>query len=86
MLDHGGEEVPRDQVRPGDIIHYEQAGDNEEIGKGNTHHAAGGPARTALWVPVLVALGIAGLVVHDAAEKAHLKAAWVHCDDTAAHR
>ncbi|MEU7261452.1 amidase domain-containing protein [Streptomyces rimosus] len=40
MLDHGGEEVPRDQVRPGDIIYYEQSGDNDAIGKGNTHHAA----------------------------------------------
>ncbi|MFH8411198.1 amidase domain-containing protein [Streptomyces sp. NPDC018019] len=40
MLDHGGEEVPRDQVRPGDIIYYEQAGDNDQIEKGNTHHAA----------------------------------------------
>ncbi|MEV5593613.1 amidase domain-containing protein [Streptomyces sp. NPDC052496] len=40
LLDHGGEEVPRDQVRPGDIIYYEQAGDIDEIGKGNTHHAA----------------------------------------------
>ncbi|MFI2242528.1 amidase domain-containing protein [Streptomyces chrestomyceticus] len=40
MLRHGGEEVPRDQVRPGDIIYYEQAGDNDAIEKGNTHHAA----------------------------------------------
>lgn len=39
------------------------------------------PARTALWVPVLVVLGIAGVIAHDAAEKAHLKAEWAHCGD-----
>ncbi|ARF52833.1 amidase domain-containing protein [Streptomyces gilvosporeus] len=40
MLKHGGEEVPASQVRPGDIIHYEQQGPNDEIEHGNTHHAA----------------------------------------------
>lgn len=40
MLRHGGEEVPRDRVRPGDIIYYEQQGQNEEIDRGETHHAA----------------------------------------------
>ncbi|MEU7597772.1 hypothetical protein AB0B79_32790 [Streptomyces sp. NPDC039022] len=39
------------------------------------------PARTALWVPVLVVLGVAGIIAHDAAEKAHLKAEWAHCGD-----
>jgi hypothetical protein len=40
MLRHGGEEVPRSQVRPGDIIYYEQSGANDDIEHGNTHHAA----------------------------------------------
>lgn len=40
MLRHGGEEVPRSEVKPGDIIYYEQAGENESIETGNTHHAA----------------------------------------------
>jgi hypothetical protein len=40
MLRHGGEEVPRSEVRPGDIIYYEQSGENEHIEQGNTHHAA----------------------------------------------
>lgn len=40
MLRHGGEEVAASEVRPGDIIYYEQEGDNEAIEKGNTHHAA----------------------------------------------
>jgi hypothetical protein len=40
MLRHGGEEVPRNQVRPGDIIYYEQQGPNPGIDKGDTHHAA----------------------------------------------
>jgi hypothetical protein len=40
MLEHGGSEVPRSDVKPGDIIYYEQAGPNDSIEKGNTHHAA----------------------------------------------
>jgi putative amidase-like protein len=40
MLKHGGEEVPQSDVKPGDVIYYEQAGENESIEKGNTHHAA----------------------------------------------
>ncbi|MCH6159650.1 amidase domain-containing protein [Streptomyces marispadix] len=40
MLKHGGEEVPRSDVRPGDVIYYEQSGENESIEKGNTHHTA----------------------------------------------
>ncbi|MFG2552355.1 amidase domain-containing protein [Streptomyces sp. NPDC048581] len=40
MLRHGGTEVPRSDVKPGDIIYYEQAGPNDSIEKGNTHHAA----------------------------------------------
>ncbi|MFE2431239.1 amidase domain-containing protein [Streptomyces sp. NPDC059373] len=40
MLDHGGEEVPRSEVKPGDIIYYEQSGPNDDIAAGNTHHAA----------------------------------------------
>lgn len=39
MLKHG-EEVPRDQVRPGDIVYYEQQGPNPAIEQGETHHAA----------------------------------------------
>lgn len=40
MLKHGGTEVPRADVKPGDIIYYEQSGPNDSIAKGNTHHAA----------------------------------------------
>ncbi|MFB6608310.1 amidase domain-containing protein [Streptomyces noursei] len=40
MLKHGGEEVPRSEARPGDIIYYEQQGPNDKIEQGNTHHAA----------------------------------------------
>ncbi|MEW2161204.1 amidase domain-containing protein [Streptomyces sp. NPDC007189] len=40
MLRHGGQEVPPSEVKPGDIIYYEQAGPNDHIEKGNTHHAA----------------------------------------------
>ncbi|MFI5757968.1 amidase domain-containing protein [Streptomyces sp. NPDC051569] len=40
MLRHGGEEVSRTEAKPGDIIYYEQAGENDSIEKGNTHHAA----------------------------------------------
>ncbi|MGW7245987.1 amidase domain-containing protein [Streptomyces decoyicus] len=40
MLKHGGEEVPRSQARPGDIIYYEQQGPDAESERGNTHHAA----------------------------------------------
>lgn len=40
MLRHGGEEVPRSEARPGDIIYYEQQGANPAIESGNTHHAA----------------------------------------------
>ncbi|MQY11969.1 hypothetical protein SRB5_20970 [Streptomyces sp. RB5] len=40
MLRHGGEELTRDQVRPGDIVYFEQAGPNEGIARGDTHHAA----------------------------------------------
>jgi hypothetical protein len=40
MLKHGGTEVPRSDVKPGDIIYYEQAGPNDSTEKGNTHHAA----------------------------------------------
>lgn len=40
MLKHGGTEVPRSEVKPGDIIYYEQSGPNDSIEKGNTHHAA----------------------------------------------
>jgi hypothetical protein len=40
MLENGGYEVPASQAMPGDLIFYEQSGDNEHIEKGNTHHAA----------------------------------------------
>ncbi|MGW2398446.1 amidase domain-containing protein [Kitasatospora sp. NPDC001664] len=40
MLQNGGHEVPVSEAMPGDLIFYEQAGDNEHIEKGNTHHAA----------------------------------------------
>ncbi|MFJ9820612.1 amidase domain-containing protein [Streptomyces sp. NPDC101151] len=40
MLKHGGQEIPPGEVKPGDIIYYEQSGPNEHIEKGNTHHAA----------------------------------------------
>ncbi|MFI1769898.1 amidase domain-containing protein [Streptomyces sp. NPDC020800] len=40
MLKHGGQEIPPGEVKPGDIIYYEQAGPNDRIEKGNTHHAA----------------------------------------------
>lgn len=40
MLRHGGHEVARSDVKPGDIIYYEQSGPNDSIEKGNTHHAA----------------------------------------------
>jgi hypothetical protein len=40
MLRHGGQEIPPSEVKPGDIIYYEQAGPNDHIEKGNTHHAA----------------------------------------------
>ncbi|MFF8868221.1 amidase domain-containing protein [Streptomyces sp. NPDC015139] len=39
-LSHGGQEVSSSDVKPGDIIYYEQAGPNDHIEKGNTHHAA----------------------------------------------
>ncbi|MFF3564380.1 amidase domain-containing protein [Streptomyces sp. NPDC002574] len=37
---HGGEEVARSDVRPGDIVFYEQAGPGAGNAPGNTHHAA----------------------------------------------
>ncbi|MFE5021783.1 amidase domain-containing protein [Streptomyces sp. NPDC056656] len=40
MLRHGGQEVSRADVKPGDILYYEQAGPNDSIEKGTTHHAA----------------------------------------------
>ncbi|MFE1951400.1 MULTISPECIES: amidase domain-containing protein [Streptomyces] len=40
MLRHGGEEIAPADVKPGDIIYYEQSGPNDSIEKGNTHHAA----------------------------------------------
>ncbi|AKJ10695.1 hypothetical protein ABB07_11925 [Streptomyces incarnatus] len=40
MLRHGGEEIPRSEVKPGDILYFEQSGPNDSIAKGNTHHAA----------------------------------------------
>ncbi|WP_431684100.1 amidase domain-containing protein [Kitasatospora sp. KL5] len=40
MLENGGYEVPASEARPGDLVFYEQAGENEHIEKGNTHHAA----------------------------------------------
>lgn len=40
MLQHGGQEVSRADVKPGDILYYEQSGPNDSIEKGNTHHAA----------------------------------------------
>ncbi len=40
MLRHGGEELNRDQVRPGDIVYFEQAGPNDSLHPGQTHHAA----------------------------------------------
>ncbi len=40
MLENGGHEVSVSEAMPGDLIFYEQSGDNEHIEKGNTHHAA----------------------------------------------
>ncbi|NJP47075.1 amidase domain-containing protein [Actinacidiphila epipremni] len=40
MLKHGGEEVPRSQARPGDIIYYEQQAAGSSNDPGQTHHAA----------------------------------------------
>ncbi|MET9493365.1 amidase domain-containing protein [Streptomyces sp. NPDC006552] len=40
MLRHGGHEIARPDVQPGDIIYYEQSGPNDSIGQGTTHHAA----------------------------------------------
>ncbi|MEV0093444.1 amidase domain-containing protein [Streptomyces sp. NPDC050738] len=40
MLKHGGAEVPRTDVKPGDILYYEQEGSGGSNEVGNTHHAA----------------------------------------------
>jgi hypothetical protein len=40
MLNHGGAEVAAADVKPGDIIYYEQSGPNDSIEQGTTHHAA----------------------------------------------
>jgi hypothetical protein len=40
MLRHGGEDVDITDVRPGDIIYYEQQGPSTSIDPGTTHHAA----------------------------------------------
>jgi hypothetical protein len=40
MLKHGGEEIPRTAVKPGDILYYEQTGPGSSNDQGNTHHAA----------------------------------------------
>jgi hypothetical protein len=40
MLKHGGEEVGISDVRPGDIVYYEQQGPSTSIEPGTTHHTA----------------------------------------------
>lgn len=40
MLNHGGETIPMDQARPGDIVYFEQAGPGGPTDPGTVHHAA----------------------------------------------
>ncbi|MEV4744229.1 amidase domain-containing protein [Streptomyces sp. NPDC049555] len=40
LLRNGGEEVPRSEARPGDIIFYEQVAPGTTTAQGETHHAA----------------------------------------------
>ncbi|RRD46340.1 amidase domain-containing protein [Tessaracoccus sp. OH4464_COT-324] len=40
FLNNGGERVDRSDVRPGDIIYWEQAGDHPTLAEGETSHAA----------------------------------------------
>ncbi|MFF7634138.1 amidase domain-containing protein [Kitasatospora sp. NPDC008050] len=41
MVAHGGQEIPQDQVRPGDLVYYEEDSDqDDQDGKGQIHHTA----------------------------------------------
>ncbi|MEV4437622.1 amidase domain-containing protein [Streptomyces sp. NPDC049577] len=40
LLRNGGEEIPRSEARPGDIIFYEQVAPGTKTAQGETHHAA----------------------------------------------
>ncbi|MEU3355713.1 amidase domain-containing protein [Streptomyces sp. NPDC037389] len=40
LLHNGGEEIPRSEARPGDVIFYEQVASGTKTAQGETHHAA----------------------------------------------
>ncbi|OKI01218.1 hypothetical protein A6A06_20625 [Streptomyces sp. CB02923] len=88
MLRHGGEEVPRNQVRPGDIIYYEQSGDNDRIDREQPQDRPVRRRTAFLSVPLLTAASVTCFVAtlsvssqhvhHQSAACRYIAVPWTH--------